>query len=273
MHREALQSTPRPAVSSPPFNRRWSLALPLLALALALGLTLTDCNIATFRALQSVSMEWPNLVWHVITWLGDTQLCLALLATAALPRHPRWLMAMVWAALPATLFVHGIKASLPTARPLGVLGSDGVHVIGAALYHGSFPSGHTATAFVVAGCVVLSLAPAQRARWALPVIALATLVGLSRIAVGAHWPVDVLVGAAGGWACAALGVWTAGRWPVGQTGRGLRVLGVLAIALGVSLWLRPLAEPEAWLARLLGTGAVIAGALAWHRPRLREVQA
>lgn len=248
-----------------PPDRLWSLVLPLLAMSLAVLLAVTDTNITAFRTLQALSIQLPNDLWRLITWLGDTQLCLALLALVALPRHPRWLMAMIWAALPATLFVHGIKASLPAARPLGVLGADSVHVIGAALHHGSFPSGHTATAFVAAGCLVLSVPLARRWLWALPAIGLAALVGLSRVAVGAHWPVDVLAGAAGGWACAALGVWAANRWPVGPSGRGLRVLGVLAVVLGASLWLRTLGEPEVWLARVLGTGAIIAGALAWHR--------
>lgn len=234
-------------------------------MSLAVLLAISDRNIVAFRTLQAWSIEVPDDAWRLITWLGDTQLALALLAVVALPRHPRCLMAMVWAALPATVFVHGIKASLPAARPLGVLGADNVHVIGTALHHGSFPSGHTATAFVAAGCLVLSLPLARRWIWALPALSLAALVGLSRVAVGAHWPVDVLVGAAGGWACAALGVLATRRWPVGQSGRGLRILGVLAVILGASLWLRTLAEPEVWLARVLGTGTMIAGTLAWHR--------
>lgn len=60
----------------------------------------------------------------------------------------------------------------------------------------SMPSGHAATA--VAGAMALSLMwPAGRAlAWAL-----AVLVMLSRMYLGYHYPSDVLVGAAVGWAC------------------------------------------------------------------------
>ena len=55
----------------------------------------------------------------------------------------------------------------------------------------SFPSGHTVTAFATA----LALGWfAPRLRW--PLFALAVLIGLSRVGVGAHYPSDVLAGAA-----------------------------------------------------------------------------
>jgi len=91
-----------------------------------------------------------------------------------------------------------------------VLGPDQVHVIGVALRKGSFPSGHTATAFTLAGIICLQRVPRSLA---LSVVALATLVGLSRAAVGAHWPLDILGGAFGGWLCAGIGVILARRWP------------------------------------------------------------
>jgi undecaprenyl-diphosphatase len=59
------------------------------------------------------------------------------------------------------------------------------------VHSSSFPAGHAATAF--AGAVLLSLlAP----RLAPAFLALATLIGLSRIYDGVHYPTDVLAGAA-----------------------------------------------------------------------------
>lgn len=55
----------------------------------------------------------------------------------------------------------------------------------------SLPSGHAATSF--AGATVLALLVP---RLALPLYALATLIALSRVYVGVHFPLDVLVGAA-----------------------------------------------------------------------------
>lgn len=63
----------------------------------------------------------------------------------------------------------------------------------------SFPSGHTATAFAVAA--VLSHMTALLCPGAL---FLATLIGLSRLALGAHFPSDVIAGMALGCLCAGL---------------------------------------------------------------------
>jgi undecaprenyl-diphosphatase len=54
----------------------------------------------------------------------------------------------------------------------------------------SFPSGHTSTSFACA-FVLSRLAP----RLTVPVFVLATLIGVSRIYVGVHYPLDVLAGA------------------------------------------------------------------------------
>jgi membrane-associated phospholipid phosphatase len=59
--------------------------------------------------------------------------------------------------------------------------------------HGfGFPSGHTALAFAVAAVLHPLLPP--RARWV--VWLLAGAVGLARMYVGVHWPMDVVGGAA-----------------------------------------------------------------------------
>ena len=55
----------------------------------------------------------------------------------------------------------------------------------------SFPSGHTITAFATA--VTLGYF-APRLRW--PLLALAVLIGMSRVIIGAHYPSDVIAGAA-----------------------------------------------------------------------------
>lgn len=53
----------------------------------------------------------------------------------------------------------------------------------------SFPSGHSTTAFAFAFVVGF-----LSRRWFLPLLAIAAVVGVSRVAVGAHYPTDVLGG-------------------------------------------------------------------------------
>ena len=79
------------------------------------------------------------------------------------------------------------------------------HVLGARTTDPSFPSDHAAAAFAIAFAV---LAFSRRAGAVF--LAVAALVGLSRIALGMHYPSDVLAGLLVGLAAAAL-VTRAGR--------------------------------------------------------------
>jgi len=65
----------------------------------------------------------------------------------------------------------------------------------------AFPSGHTVRAFVAATFLAFRL---RDWRWAVPLLTYATVMGLSRMYVGAHWPSDVLAGATLGIAWAVL---------------------------------------------------------------------
>ncbi len=88
----------------------------------------------------------------------------------------------------ASLASLALKGLFERSRPPDAIGADAlVGVPGSP----SFPSGHAMTAFAAAGAVAV-LAP--RLRW--PVLALAALIGFSRVYLGVHFWLDVLAGAA-----------------------------------------------------------------------------
>ncbi|KEA62305.1 hypothetical protein ADIMK_3595 [Marinobacterium lacunae] len=156
---------------------------------------------AAFHTLNDLGALLPDTLWSAMTLLGDTQVAFAVLLFV-LFRFPQLLPATLIAAIPATLISHGLKHATDLDRPAAVLPPESYHLIGSMIKHGSFPSGHSTTAGVIAALfIVIARSRAQRS---LAITAFA-LVTVSRVMVGAHWPIDVLVGGAIGLICGLAG--------------------------------------------------------------------
>ncbi|MDM7456471.1 MAG: phosphatase PAP2 family protein [Tepidimonas sp.] len=214
-------------------------------------------------ALQRWTAWLPDGLWWRLTWLGDAQLALLAYLTAALLWQRNALTALLWAVLPATLLTHGLKALAAAPRPAAVLDPSELHVIGEVLRHGSFPSGHTITAFVLAGCWVLSAPPGwgRVVGWLLA-LPLAAAIGISRLAVGAHWPLDVVAGALVGWLCAAGAAAVARRSGSAPGSRLLFAVAGTLVLLAATLPWRALPADIVPMAAALGglaLGVVLAG--------------
>ena len=90
------------------------------------------------------------------------------------------------------LLTEGLKGIVARRRPVERLGLDKVRVVGKTMADGrSFPSGHAATAFAWA-TVLSGLYPEGTAL----MFGAASVVAFGRVRVGAHYPSDVLAGAA-----------------------------------------------------------------------------
>jgi membrane-associated phospholipid phosphatase len=168
---------------------------------------------AAFIPLNAWAVQWPDTLWATLTSLGDEHLTLALLLPFA-RRNPRLIWALFWAAIIGLVYTQSIKHGLGTARPPAVLPADAFNLIGPGFHKRAFPSGHTQFAFTVA-CVLMVYVSDKRLRWLL--LAIASLVGFSRVALGVHWPVDVLAGAFGGALAAWIGWRLATRFEWGMT--------------------------------------------------------
>ena len=153
-------------------------------------------------ALFEVVNEWPRgigapleLVMHIGT-IGAGLVLIAAVAVTHLPQRPRPVVAVGVATLVAWRLDDVVKGIIerprPEVLPWGAIVRD--HATGY-----GFPSGHTTLAFAFA-TVLHPLLPA-RVRW-IP-WAVATAVGLARMYVGVHWPMDVVGGAALGIAIGA----------------------------------------------------------------------
>jgi membrane-associated phospholipid phosphatase len=247
---------------------------PSLALAVAGLLAATAWHLwlppstEGFVWLNQLASALPAAWWGGLTHLGDTQIALALM-----------LPLMLWRATPVLALVAAIpvgglgslalKAWFDSPRPAALLPPDAFHVIGGMLTQHSFPSGHSITAFAVAAAVWLGLQHETQspriAQWVrVGVLALAGLAAASRVAVGAHWPVDVLGGACFGWLAGASGVallrWRPGFWYGRHCHHVVLALGLLLAYTG---WSKHHASVGGWVAWLALVLALFAAGLVW----------
>ncbi len=200
----------------------WCL-LPLLMLGVCAPLWLHWGEPALFLAINQACMVVPAPVWTALSLLGNAWGVLAVTSPLLL-LAPRLQWAWLCAVPFGVLFARLGKGLLESLRPAAVVDKQLFRIVGEKLELASMPSGHTLTAFAVASSLYFALDAPQRRRFVWLWL-LAAAVGLSRIAVGAHWPGDVAVGAC---------------------------LGVLAGGLGHGLW-RNLGEaygdPRGWRLR------------------------
>ncbi|WP_407275002.1 phosphatase PAP2 family protein [Halothiobacillus sp. DCM-1] len=179
------------------------------SLALILLTVMPSWKLAVFHYFNELSVISP-VFWSGMTSLADTYLALGLLVPVLLWR-PRLAALLLLAALIATLITHTIKPILDVPRPPAVLPMDSFHLIGHRLDHGSFPSGHSVTAFTLAALLIvgwrLSLG------WSALLLFLASVMAVSRLAVGVHWPTDILAGSVIGIVSVVLARRWLDHWP------------------------------------------------------------
>jgi membrane-associated phospholipid phosphatase len=202
-----------------------------VALALTLGILITRSNGPLFLLFNGLGRYTGDALWANWTLLGDA-LVLLVLSLLFIGRRPALMWALIMTALLAGIVVPLLKQAFGMPRPPAVMASDMIHVIGRAYYSRSFPSGHTTAAFAFAGVLSLHF----RCLWIMAVSLLIAIgVGISRMAVGVHWPLDVTGGAALGWLCAVAGSYLTAGWRWGESLTGQRSIAVLLVLCAVGL--------------------------------------
>jgi undecaprenyl-diphosphatase len=128
---------------------------------------------------------------------------LAIVFLAARGPRSSWRRAAVAAVLSAGLALAVgklISELVDRARPF-VADAHGVHLFSAHAADPGFPSDHATAAFAIAAAIVL-----RKRGWGIFALLAATILSIGRVALGVHYPSDVLAGAALG-AAAALALW------------------------------------------------------------------
>lgn len=190
----------------------WLLGLGFSALALAALLWGAAGAFAGFHSINAVSPIAPDGFWGLTTSAGDG-LILGVLGLFIARRYPHVLWIMFIAVLVAGLLTHLPKALIDLPRPAGVLEAGSFYLLGPELRTKGPPSGHAVAVFTLAGIAVYVL---RNTGLRLLVLAVAGLIAISRVVVGAHWPLDVLLGVGLGLIAAWIAIALGTRFPWGR---------------------------------------------------------
>jgi len=163
-----------------------------------------DANQSLFLSLNHTSQQiLPDALAAHLTEIGNGAL-VGVLALILVMFSPDGAKRFLFITLLSALVIAGLKKLFNDPRPASVLPIEDFHIIGDVLKKYSFPSGHTTTAFAMAGFVLLTY---QNLALRSIAVVMALLAGSARISVGAHWPEDVFAGAALGLILAFIGAY------------------------------------------------------------------
>lgn len=154
-----------------------------------------------------------NALQHNITQLGNAFITFSLLGVFVLYAIKVWEMLVV-GSLFSLIFSKGLKSFFDIPRPVMAFGKEQVCVVGETLSnYSSFPSGHSITIFTMLTVLMFSFVKKTQSKknWLRIIyfsffIIFGGVVALSRVAVGAHFPIDVFVGSVIGYISGILGI-------------------------------------------------------------------
>lgn len=188
--------------------------IPLAPLTLACAIYFGELQTSSFLFINRFTQLLPDTLWAWLTFLGNGWGLFALTFPLLLIA-PRLLTAGIFAGAITALASFSLKRTFDLPRPESVLNSESFYHFGGPLLSKAFPSGHTLTAFAIASALYFACDQSKRIKMSLLFI-VASLVGLSRIGVGAHWLSDVLAGAGIGIWCGMIGAILAQYVPENQ---------------------------------------------------------
>lgn len=152
-----------------------------------------------------------------LTQLGDASIFLSFLILLVIYAPKVW-ESLLSALLVSAVFCKFFKDLFLIPRPAEILNEDSFIIVGRTL-HGfsSLPSGHTVTIFTILTVILFAFMPKRniyKGMWIFLLLGFGYLIGLSRVAVGAHFPFDVLIGSVIGYCSGLLGIFISRKYKI-----------------------------------------------------------
>lgn len=198
----------------------WWLSIPPLAILISLFLILLNLGATSSAAgyiivqkylfffINNRLAQYPELV-HNLTYLGDACILYTFLIILVFSVPKLW-QALLSSSIITLILSALLKNLFSIPRPATFLEHGTFIIIGkpATGFH-SLPSGHSMTIAMTMTVLLFGLMPNKwlhRLFWTLFIFGTIAAVAFSRVAVGAHYPVDVIVGSTLGYLAGIAGI-------------------------------------------------------------------
>jgi membrane-associated phospholipid phosphatase len=162
-----------------------------------------------FIYLNSVLAKLPILQFN-LTQLGNPLIFLGLLTPFIICTPKLWEVILTSTIISALMsFILKIIFDIP--RPAQILDHESFIIIGEVLGgYKSMPSGHSITTFSIITILLIAFMPKKinhKIIWSFSIILIGLIIALSRVGVGAHYPLDVLIGSTIGYMSSIFGIY------------------------------------------------------------------
>ncbi len=161
-----------------------------------------------FLSLNSQLSTFPQLQLN-LTQLGDVLIFLPFL-TLFIVSAPKFWQSLLTALLFSGIISILLKKLFSVPRPAAMFDNNTFVIIGERLSGStSLPSGHSIAAFTILTLIFFGFSPKTtklKIAWLFFILMSGIIIALTRVGVGAHYPLDVIIGGVLGYISAILGV-------------------------------------------------------------------
>ena len=161
-----------------------------------------------FIDINSTLGQFPSLMLN-LTQLGDALIFLSFL-TLLIIYAPKFWESLISASIVSAILSKFLKVLFSVPRPAAILDNETFIIIGKKLIgHSSLPSGHSITTFTIITVLMYAFMPkkiSSKVAWVILLIGLGFIIISTRVGVGAHFPLDVIIGGIIGYISGLIGI-------------------------------------------------------------------
>lgn len=161
-----------------------------------------------FFFLNSKLSQFPTILFN-LTQVGDALISLSFL-TIFIVYAPKIWESLLSASIVSAIFSGVLKDIFAIPRPAAAFDNNSFVIIGKTLSgHSSLPSGHSITVFTILTVLLFAFMPKKlnyKILWIIFSIIAGLILVVTRVGVGAHYPLDVIVGSIIGYISGLAGI-------------------------------------------------------------------